>query len=106
MAFSHTFVLYLKLERLSLAKKILKGYVSSIRPRANPKEFPSTYSALVTIFHTLHSMTGSRRHRRIVLLVEVEGIPEELIQTGNEEQYVTKEKPKRTSPHTIKEVSW
>ena len=32
--------------------------------------------------------------------VEVEGIPEELIQTGNEEQQdVTKGKPKRTSPH-------
>lgn len=27
------------------------------------------------------------------------GIPEELVQTGYEEQYVTEEKPKRTSPH-------
>ena len=31
--------------------------------------------------------------------VEVEGIPEELIQTGNEEQGVAKDKPKRTFPH-------
>lgn len=61
MALSHTFVLNLKLERLCLAKKTLKDRGSSTRLRANPKEFPSTHSALATTFHTLHSMTGSRR---------------------------------------------
>ena len=35
-----------------------------------------------------------------VVSVEVEGIPEELIRTGNEErQEVAKDKPKRTTPH-------
>ena len=63
-------------------------------------EFPSTRSALATIFHTRHSMTGSRRHKRRVVPVEVEGIPEELIRTGNEErQDVAKDKSKRTTPH-------
>ena len=42
MALSHTFVLNLKLERLYLAKKILKDCGSSTRPRVTPKEFPYT----------------------------------------------------------------
>ena len=40
-----------------------------------------------------------KKTQKKVVLVEVESIPEELIQTGNEEQDVTKEKSKRTSPH-------
>lgn len=58
MVLSHTFVLNLKLERSCLAKKTLKDCGSSTRPMANPKEFPSTHSALATTFHTLYSMTG------------------------------------------------
>ena len=100
MTLSHTFVLNLKLERLCLAKKILKGCGSSARPKVNPKEFPSTHSALATTFHTRHFMTGSKRHRRRFLPVEVEGIPEELLQAGNEEQG-------SSSVHLpIKEASW
>lgn len=57
MSLSHTFVLNLKLERLCLAKKILKDCGSSTKPRVSPMEFPSTRSALATIFHTRHSMT-------------------------------------------------
>lgn len=49
MSLSHTFVLNLKLERLCLAKKILKDCGSSTRPRVSPMEFPSTHSALATI---------------------------------------------------------
>ena len=49
MFLSHTFVLNLKLERLCLAKKILKDCGSSTRPRVSPMEFPSTHSALATI---------------------------------------------------------
>ena len=40
-----------------------------------------------------------KKTQKKVVPVEVEGIPEELIQAGNEEQDVTKGKPKRTSPH-------
>lgn len=95
MALSHTFVLNLKLERLCLAKKILKNYGSSTRPRANPKEFPSTHCIILnTSFYDWFKKTQKK-----VVPVEVEGIPEELIRTGNEEQDVAKGKPKRTSPH-------
>ena len=83
MSLSFTFVLNLKLERLCLAKKILKDCGSSTRPRANPKEFYDWF----------------KKTQKKVVPVEVEGIPEELIQAGNEEQDVTKGKPKRTSPH-------
>ena len=77
----------------------MKDCGSSTKPRANPKEFPSTHSASATTFHTRHSMTGSRRQKKVVP-VEVEGIPEELIRTVNEErQDVAKDKPKRTTPH-------
>ena len=38
------------------------------KPRVSPMEFPSTRSALATIFHTRHSMTGSRRHRKRLYL--------------------------------------
>ena len=68
MVLSPYSVLNLKLERLCLAKKTLKDCGFSTRPKANPKEFPSTRSALATIFHTLHSMAGSRRHRRRLYL--------------------------------------
>ena len=79
--------------------------------------FPSTRSALATIFHTRHSMTGSRRHRKRLYIpytafydwfkktqkkvvpVEVEGIPEELLQSDNTHEDVTEDKPKRTTPH-------
>lgn len=60
MTLSHSFVLNFKLA-LCLAKKILKDCGSSTRTRVSPKEFPATYSALVTIFLTLHSMTGSKK---------------------------------------------
>ena len=40
-----------------------------------------------------------KKTQKKVVPIEVEGIPQELIQTGNEEQDVTKEKPQRTSPH-------
>lgn len=40
-----------------------------------------------------------KKTQKKVVPVEVEGIPEELIQAGNEEQDVTKGKPKRTTPH-------
>ena len=41
-----------------------------------------------------------KKTQKKVVPVEVEGIPEELIQSGNEEQHdVAKDKPKRTSSH-------
>ena len=40
-----------------------------------------------------------KKIQKKVVPVEVEGIPEEFIQTGNEEQGATKDKPKRTSSH-------
>ena len=41
-----------------------------------------------------------KKTQKKVVPVEVEGIPEELIQAGNEEQHdVAKDKPKRTSSH-------
>jgi len=41
-----------------------------------------------------------KKTQKKVVPVEVEGIPEELIRTGNEErQDVAKDKPKRTTPH-------
>ena len=41
-----------------------------------------------------------KKTQKKVVSVEVEGIPEELIRTGNEErQEVAKDKPKRTTPH-------
>lgn len=49
MSLSHTFVLNLKLERLCLAKKILKDCGSPTKPRVSPMEFLSTHSALATI---------------------------------------------------------
>ena len=39
-----------------------------------------------------------KKTQKKVVPVEVEGVQEELIWTGNEEQDVTKDKPKRTSP--------
>ena len=45
-----------------------------------------------------------KKIQKKIVLVEVKGIPEKLIQAGNEEQDVAKDKPKRISP--IKEVSW
>ena len=79
----------------------MKDCGSSTRPRANPKEFPSTHSALATIFHTLHSNDWFKKTQKKVVPVEVEGIPDELIRTGNEEQEqdVSKDKSKRTSPY-------
>ena len=46
-------------------------------------------------------MTVFKKTQKKVVSVEVEGIPEELIRTGNEEQeqYVSKDKSKRTSPY-------
>ena len=64
----------------------MKDCGSSTRPRVSPKEFPSTHSF--------------KKTQKKVVPVEVEGIPEELIRTGNEErQEVAKDKPKRTTPH-------
>lgn len=40
-----------------------------------------------------------KKTQKKVVPVEVEGIPEELLQAGNEVQDVTKDKTKRTSPH-------
>ena len=40
-----------------------------------------------------------KKTQKKVVPVEVEGIPEELLQAGNEVQDVTKGKPKCTSPH-------
>ena len=40
-----------------------------------------------------------KKTQKKVVPVEVEGIPEELIHAGNEEQGVTKDKSKRTTPH-------
>ena len=40
-----------------------------------------------------------KKTQKKVVPVEVEGIPEELLQAGNEVQDVTKDKPKRTTPH-------
>ena len=40
-----------------------------------------------------------KKTQKKIVPVEVEGIPKELIQTGNEEQDVAKGKPQRTSPH-------
>ena len=46
-----------------------------------------------------------KKTQKKVVPVEVEGIPEELIRTGNEEQQdVAKDKPKRTTPHTGRET--
>lgn len=39
-----------------------------------------------------------KKTQKKIVPVEVEGIPKELIQTGNEEQDVAKGKPQRTSP--------
>lgn len=99
MALSHTFVLNLKLERICLAKKTLKDYGSSTRPRANPKEFPSKLilhwqNILYTAFYDWFKKTQTK-----IVAVELKGIPEELIQAGNEEQDVAKDKSKHTFPH-------
>ena len=40
-----------------------------------------------------------KKTQKKIVPVEVEGIPEKLIQTGNEEHNVTKYKSKRTSPN-------
>ncbi|MDM8243069.1 hypothetical protein QUW47_14520, partial [Phocaeicola barnesiae] len=40
-----------------------------------------------------------KKTQKKVVPVEVEGIPEELVQASNGEQDVTKEKPKRISPN-------
>ena len=40
-----------------------------------------------------------KKTQKKIVPVEVEGIPKELMQTGNEEQDVAKGKPQRTSPH-------
>ena len=40
-----------------------------------------------------------KKTQKKVVPVKVEGIPKELIRTGNEEQGATKDKPQRTSPH-------
>ena len=47
-----------------------------------------------TVFHDWFKKTQKK-----VVPVEVDGISEELLQVGNEEQGATKGKPKRTSPH-------
>ena len=100
MFLSHTFVLNLKLERLCLAKKILKDCGSSTKPRVSPQgvsinSFCISNNIPYTAFYDWFKKTQKK-----VVPVEVEGIPEELIQTGNEEQQdVAKDKPKRTTPH-------
>ena len=40
-----------------------------------------------------------KKTQKKIVPVEVEGIPEELIETGKEQQDVAKDKPKRTFPH-------
>lgn len=100
MALSHTFVLNLKLERLCLAKKTLKDCGSSTRPKVKPKgvsinSFCISNNIPYTAFYDWFKKTQKK-----VVPVEVEGIPKELIQAGNEEQHdVAKDKPKRTSSH-------
>ena len=99
MVLSHTFVLNLKLERLCLAKKILKDCGSSTRPRANPKgvsinSFCISNNIPYTAFYDWFKKTQKK-----VVPVEVEGIPEELIQSDNTHEDVTEDKPKRTTPH-------
>ena len=75
-------------ERLCLAKKTLKVCGSSTRPRVNPKEFPYTTS-----------YDWFKKTQKKVVPVEVEGIPEELLQAGNEVKGTTNDKHKCTSPH-------
>lgn len=58
----------------------------------------STRSALATIFHTLH-LWLVQEDTEEDCISRSEGIPEELIQTDNEHQDLTKDKPKRTSLH-------
>ena len=95
MFLSHTFVLNLKLERLCLAKKILKDCGSSTKPRVSPKEFPSTHFCISNNIPYTAFYDWFKKTQKKVVPVEVEGIPEELIQTGNEEQQdVAKDKPK------------
>ena len=105
MSLSHTFVLNLKLDRLCLAKKTLKDCGSSTKPRVSPKEFPSTHSTLVTIIPYTAFYDWFKKTLKKVVPVEVEGVPEELIQAGNgEQQDVVKTNPNVQLP--IKEASW
>ena len=59
-------------------------------------EFPSTRSALATIFHTAFDLVQEDTKEGCTC----KKFPEELIRTGNEErQDVAKDKSKRTTPH-------
>ena len=100
MALSHTFVLNLKLERLCLAKKTLKDCGSYTKPRVSPKGFPSNSFCISNNIPYTAFYDWFKKAQKKVVPVEVEGIPEELIRTGNEErQDVAKDKSKRTTPH-------
>lgn len=99
MTLAYTFVLNIKRKRLCLAKKTLKDCASSTRPRTLPQGFSINSLCInnnipYTIFYDWFKKTQKK-----ILTVEVEGIPEALIQTGYEEQDVDKDKSKRTSPH-------
>ena len=89
MAVSNTFVLNLKFERLWFLYKTEgepKGV--SINSFCISNNIP--YTAFYDWF---------KKKQKKIEPVEVEGIPEELVQASNGEQDVTKEKPKRTTPH-------
>lgn len=110
MSLSFTFVLNLKLERLCLAKRFERLWFL-YKTEGEPKgvsinSFCISNNIPYTAFYDWFKKTQKK-----VVPVEVEGIPEELIRTGNEErQDVAKDKSKRTTPHkgsimvTIKHV--
>ncbi|RHK73236.1 hypothetical protein DW047_23090, partial [Phocaeicola vulgatus] len=52
---------------VTVAIVVYKGLIPVVG-RILTMGFPSTHSALATIFHTRHSMTGSRRHKRRLYL--------------------------------------
>lgn len=99
MALSHIFALNLKLERLYLAKKILKDCGFSTKLRTNPKGFSINSFCISNNIPYTAFYDWFKKTQKKVVPVGVDGIPEELIRIGNEEQDAAKEKPKRTSPH-------
>ena len=77
----------------------MKGYDSSTKNEDKPKEISInsfcignniTYTALYDWF---------KKTQKKIVPIEVEGIPEELIQADNEKQDNAKDKSKCTSPH-------
>ena len=98
MSLSHTFVLNLKLERLCLTKKNERLWFL-YKTKGEPKgvsinSFCISNNIPYTAFYDWFKKTQKK-----VVPVEVEGIPEELLQSDNTHEDVTKNKPKRTSHH-------